>query len=106
MANQIEILRSCAVAQLASQLAAKSDPPVDLTPEELIDNAFIGGTNDSDLIGVVFTSFDSVAAITGANALASAYQELASIETTAATVAAIERIDAQVDALDSRLRFA
>ena len=102
VANQIEILKSGAVAQLASQLAAKSDPPVEVTPEELIDSAFVGGTNDSDLIGVVFTSSDAVAAITGANALASAFQELASLEATAATTAAIERIDAQVDTLDER----
>ena len=53
----------------------------------------------------MFTALDPVAAITGANALASAYQELASLETTAATVAAIERIDAQIDSLSERFRF-
>jgi capsular exopolysaccharide synthesis family protein len=103
VANQIEILRSGAVAQLASQLAAKSDPPVEITPEELLEFSFVSGTNDSDLIGIVFISPDPVAAITGANALAAAYQELASLETNAATSAAIERIDAQVDSLDSRV---
>jgi len=102
VANQIAILRSGAVSQLAIELAAKSDPPVVITSEELVENSFIGGTNDSDLVAVMFTSPDPVAAITGANALASAYQQLASLETTAATVAAIERLDAQVDTLDSR----
>ena len=102
VANQIEILRSGAVAQLAVELAAKSDPPVVIDPDEYVENAFIGGTNDSDLILVAFTALDPVAAVTGANALASAYQELASLETTAATVAAIERIDAQVDTLNER----
>src|SRR3990172_5582192 len=102
VANQIAILRSGAVSQLAIELAATSDPPVVITSEELVENSFIGGTNDSDLVAVMFTSPDPVAAITGANALASAYQQLASLETTAATVAAIERLDAQVDTLDSR----
>jgi capsular exopolysaccharide synthesis family protein len=104
VANQIEILRSGAVAQLASETAAQSEPPVVIPAEELLEFAFIGGTNDSDLIIVVFSSLDPVAAVTGANALAGAYQQLASLETTAATVAAIERIDAQIDTLDARLR--
>ena len=104
VANQIEILRSGAVAQLASELAAKSEPPVIIPAEELLESSFIGGANDSDLVTIGFTSLDPVAAVTGANALASAYQTLASLETTAATVAAIERIDTQIDTLDERLR--
>jgi capsular exopolysaccharide synthesis family protein len=104
VANQIEILRSGAVAQLASELAAKSDPPVIIPADELLEFSFIGGANDSDLIVVAFTSLDPVAAVTGANALASAYQTLASLETTAATQAAIERIDTQIDTMDERLR--
>ena len=104
LANQIEILRSGAVAQLASELAAQSEPPVIIPPEELVEFALIGGSRDSDLIVVAFSSLDPVAAVTGANALAGAYQQLASLETTAATVAAIERIDVQIDTLDARLR--
>ena len=104
VANQVEILKSSAVAQLASELAAQSEPPVVILPEELLGNAFMAGSNDSDLIVVAFTSLDPVAAVTGANAMAEAFQELASLETTAATQKAVERIDTQIDTLDARLR--
>ena len=104
VANQIEILKSSAVAQVASELAAQSEPPVVIPAEELLSNAIIGGSRESDLIVVAFASLDPVAAVTGANALAEAFQQLASLETTAATQAAVERIDTQIDTVDARLR--
>jgi capsular exopolysaccharide synthesis family protein len=103
VANQVEIINSNAVFQLASDLAEQNDPPVLLEPADLEAGILVGYNNDSDLIDVVFIADEQAVAITGANALAAAYQELVSLETSAAADAALERIDSQLDTLEERV---
>lgn len=103
VSNQVEIINSNSVFQLASDLAEQNDPPVILGPDELEEGILVGFSNDSDLIDIVFIAEDQATAITGANALAAAYQELVSLETSAAADAALERIDSQLETLQERV---
>jgi capsular exopolysaccharide synthesis family protein len=102
VANQVEIINSNSVFQLASELAQQNDPPVMLAPDDLEQGISVEYSNDSDLIDIVFIGDEEIVAITGANALAAAYQQLVSLETSAAADAALERIDNQLATLDER----
>ncbi len=100
VANQVEILQSGLVAQLASDMATESG--ANLSAQDLLDFSVVSGSTNSDLVEVIFADTDQNVAITGANALAAAYQQLVSDETTQATEDAIERIDSQLRTLDER----
>ncbi len=102
VSNQVEIINSNSVFQLAGDLAEQNDPPVILGTDDLEQGIVIGFSNDSDLIDIIFIADERAIAITGANALAAAYQELVSLETSAAADAALERIDSQLETLQER----
>ena len=104
VANQVEILRSAAVADRAAELAAQVDPPVQLSPDTLQADALVSGSSKSDLIQVLFTANDPDAAIAGANALVGAYRQLLASGKAKVAAAATAQIDGQLDDLDSRLR--
>lgn len=101
VANQVEILQSGLVAQLASDIAKDSN--VDVSAQDLLDSSLVSGSTNNDLVEVAFFAPDQNVAITGANALAAAYQRLVSVETTQATEAAIRRIDAQLATIDEKV---
>jgi capsular exopolysaccharide synthesis family protein len=103
VANQVEILRSEAVALKASEYAQKQDPPLDLSPDDISAGLSIGSSNNSDLIDIVFSYTDDPdVAIGGANAVVDAYQELVVTEKAAQSNAALERIDAEMATLDDQ----
>ncbi|NIA25550.1 MAG: AAA family ATPase [Gammaproteobacteria bacterium] len=103
VANQVEILRSAAVSELASQILEQQDPPIVLTPEDVTASLQVESSSNSDLIDVVFSAADDpVVAVRTANAVVEAYRQLVASEKTAVTAAALERIDAQLVTLDER----
>lgn len=102
VANQVEILRSDAVAQLASDIASAGEPAIALTAEQLSGDMSVSSSSNSDLVEVFFSSTDPVAATTGANALVSAYEQLLSSEKQLKTQAALERINVQLSTFDKR----
>lgn len=103
VANQVEILRSAAVSDLASRIAEQEDPPIALAPEDIAGGLQVESSSSSDLIDVVFSAVDDPAvAVGGANAVVAAYKQLVTSEKTAVTSAALQRIDAQLATLDER----
>jgi len=101
--NQVEILRSAAVVQLASQIAGQQDSPLQLTPADISKGLRIESSTSSDLIDVVFTYPDDAdLAIGGANAVVDAYKQLVASEKTAVSKAALKRIDAELSTLDDQ----
>ncbi len=74
VADQIEIIKSRAVAQQAAATLAEQDPPILLDAEDILDNISVGAAPSTDLISVSFSSPESETAVAGANALAIAYQ--------------------------------
>jgi len=103
VANQVEILRSDAVAQLASQLAEQQDPPLALSPDDISSGLQIDSSSNSDLIDVVFTIAENEeAAVGGANAIVEAYKQLVASEKTAVGAAALNRIDTELANLNDQ----
>lgn len=103
VANQVEILRSEAVADLASQKAAEQDPPLELSPDDITSGLFIASSSLADLIDVVFTYPDDPdVAIGAANAVVDAYRQLVASEKSAQSDAALQRIDAEMATLDAQ----
>ncbi len=102
IANQVEILQSAAVAERAAELAAAENPSFSLGAEDVSRGSDVFQTSDSDLIRVVFTAEDPQLAVTGANALVNAYQELLTQEKASVAAASIARIDAELEDLDAR----
>ena len=74
--NQLEFLRSTIVAQRAVDLLPTVAPEVELTADELQEDAVINGQSETDRISVTYRSEDRLTAQAGANALARAYQDL------------------------------
>lgn len=104
VANQIEMLRSGAVAQRAADFLEQDNPTLDISLNELRDDSVVGGETSGNLLTVNFTSEDPLAAIAGANALAEAYREVSGNQSTQAAQSALERIDGQIENLDESLQ--
>jgi capsular exopolysaccharide synthesis family protein len=103
VANQVEILRSAAVVELASQIADQQDPPLQLTPEDVAAGLGIDSSTSSDLIDVLFSYPDDAdVAVGGANAVVDAYKQLVSSEKSAVSEAALRRIDTELSSLDEQ----
>ncbi len=103
VANQVEILRSEAVANLTSQIAAQQDPPLEVTPEQVTEGLAISSSTNSDLIDVLYSyPGDPQGAIDGANAIVDAYKQLVTSEKTAVSSSALARIDTELETLNQQ----
>ena len=103
VSDQVEMLRSAAVAERASQLVADQVPQVEITLQEWLQRANVSSTPGSGLISISFRHPDPLAAQAGANALAVAYQEVRREQAAVDDQAALDRIDAAVEAIDGDL---
>ncbi len=103
VANQVEILKSEAVARLTSEIAAQQDPPLDVTPDEVTEGLVISSSSSSDLIDVLFSyPDDPQGAISGANAIVAAYKQLMTSEKNAVSASALDRIDTELETLNQQ----
>jgi Mrp family chromosome partitioning ATPase/uncharacterized protein involved in exopolysaccharide biosynthesis len=101
--DQMAILESAAVAERAAALAAEQLPSVELEPEHFLANVEVSGRPDSDVIEISFRAPDPNTAQLGANALVAAYQEVRRSEAANNAAAALERLDASLEAIDEEL---
>ena len=101
--NQVGVLRSAVVAQQAAELSATATPPADLEPEAFEEQVSIRADRDSDLIVVLFDAEDPDVAVTGANALIEAYQEVRRTEAANGFAAAIAQLDSSIASTTSEL---
>jgi Mrp family chromosome partitioning ATPase/uncharacterized protein involved in exopolysaccharide biosynthesis len=76
VADQVAILESPVVAELASELAAASDPPVDISVEDFLSNTSIASSGESNFITIIFGAPTAQQAQTGANAIGLAYAQI------------------------------
>lgn len=100
--EQAEIIRSPIVAEsAAADLAETSlDPPV--TADEVVASTSIGSSPDSSLLFLTAVDEEHDRAVAIVNALANAYQDVASAQATRSSDAALERIDAQLESIEER----
>lgn len=103
VADQIEILRSAAVAQRATEIAQERLAPADLSIGDFLQATEILGRGDSDLIQIRFRAVDPQVAQAAADAIALAYQEVRRSEGTSRAAAALERLDASLADIDADL---
>ncbi len=100
--EQAEIIRSPIVAESAAANLAETslDPPV--TADEVVASTSIGSTPDSSLLFLTAVDEEHDRAVAIVNALANAYQDVASAQATRSSDAALERIDAQLESIEER----
>ncbi|MGH9052762.1 MAG: AAA family ATPase [Acidimicrobiia bacterium] len=103
VADQVEILRSAAVAERAAELANQELPEAGFATEVFLTGAQVVGRGDSDLIQISFVADDPRIAQAGANALAQAYQDVRRSEAAKNASAALERLDASLQGIDDDL---
>jgi Mrp family chromosome partitioning ATPase/capsular polysaccharide biosynthesis protein len=102
VASQVQIIGSQAVINEAVKILAESDPPVELTPAELLSEVGLINTGDSSLVILTVTADDAEEAVQKVNAMAAAYGNISRLQVTSAATAALGRIDAQIEAIEER----
>lgn len=94
--TQIGIMSSPSVAQRATELLAESNPPIDISPTQMLAGTEITSQDSSDLITVAFTSESKELAEAAADAVINAYLELRSTEAAAGFDSALAELDASI----------
>ena len=103
--SQAEIVSSRKVAGRAVEIGAQADPPVDTTVEHVIEQALtVTPSTDSDLITITYSGTTEYEAVTMANAVATAYQQVGKEAATEAFDAAVLGLDSQITELTTNLR--
>lgn len=102
VANQIQVLRSRRVAQRTIELVAEAGLG-EVTREEIERRLSVIGQEGSDQIVIRYVADDPELAITVANSVLEAYQELNAAQANADAQDAVDRIDAEIEVLDERL---
>jgi len=93
VADQVAILRSAVVAELASALALTLEPSADFSPRDFGVNLTIASSPESNLIEISFSADDPLRAQAGANAIGSSYQEIIGEALAEDARTAIDRLD-------------
>ena len=101
--DQVSILESTAVAKRATELAAETDPDVQVDTKEATKRAQIASNRSSNVIEVNYTDPDANQAIVMANAIAEAYQEVRRTEALASFDRALTELDTSIASLDQEL---
>ncbi len=102
VADQVQILRSLAVATRASQLVAEELTPAP-EPADILGSSEVAGRTDSNTIDIRYRTTSSQLAVAGANALGRAYQDVLRTESSRTADNAIERLNALLVEIRSEL---
>ncbi|MGA9597148.1 MAG: AAA family ATPase [Acidimicrobiia bacterium] len=103
--SQAEIVSSRVVAARAVELGAEADPPVETTVEHILNEALsVDAATDSDQITISYAGTTAYEAITMANAVSTAYQQVGRDAATAAFDAAVLGLDSQITELTTQVR--
>ncbi|MDJ0952881.1 MAG: AAA family ATPase [Acidimicrobiia bacterium] len=102
--SQAEIVASRVVAARAAEIAAQADPPVTADVDYIMEEGLaVDASTDSDLISITYSATTAYEAITMANAIATAYQEVGREAAAAEFEAAVLELDSSITALTSQL---
>ncbi len=102
--SQAEIVSSRVVALRAIEIAATAEPPVEVSVGYVLDEGLsVDAATDSDLITITFTATTEHEAITMANAIAAAYQEVGRETAAAEFDAAVLGLESSITAKTSEL---
>lgn len=96
VADQIEIIKSRAVAQEAVSLLTAAEPPVDIGVEKLLANISVGAAASTDIISIAYSDPARGDAIAVANAVADAYQAISRSSAEATFANALTELDASI----------
>jgi len=103
--SQAEIASSRVVAARAVDLAAEADPPVVADVDEILAGALsVEASTDSDLITITYSGTTEHEAITIANAMATAFQQVGREAAAAEFDAAVLELDSSITSLTTQLR--
>ena len=100
VADQIEIIRSRAVAAEASRLLAEADPPIAIDPETLLSNATVDSADATDLVSISYSDVAPGVAIAITNAIADAYQTISRSSAEATFASVLAELDASIAELE------
>lgn len=103
VANQVQIMRSFAVASEASKILADTEGVLPVAPLDLMESSVIEAQETSDQIVIEVETEDEATAVAAANALVEAFRTISRDESEVASQSALERIDAQLSSIDTRL---
>jgi Mrp family chromosome partitioning ATPase/capsular polysaccharide biosynthesis protein len=102
VASQVQIMGSQAVVEAAVALLAEGDPPVETSTIELLSETEIFSTRDSALVVISVITDNQAEATLKANAMAEGYRSVSRLQVTSTSTAALEQIDAQLQAIVAR----
>lgn len=100
--SQVQIMQSPLVMSEAQKLLAAGSPPVTVSVTELQDELVVLSGQGSPLVTFTITDSKAERAVAMANGLAQAYQTVSRSQATRASDDALQRIDAEIQALDQR----
>ena len=103
VADQMAMLESAVVAERAAGLAAVQLPSADITPNDVLDNVDVLGSSQSSIIELSFRASNPEVAQVVTNALVAAYEEVRRSEAANSSAAALERLDASLQAMEEEL---
>lgn len=101
--EQVEIMGSPIVAEAAAQYISEEHDDLEVTSDQVLAATDITSSADSTLVFLGAVSPDPDLAVIMVNGLAHGYEDVANRQATQTSVAALERIDAQIEALEERL---
>ncbi len=105
VSGQAEIVSSRVVAARAVELGAEADPPVETDVDHIINEALsVEPSTSADLITITYSGTTAHEAITMANAIATAYQQVGREAAVAAFDAAVLELDSSITQKTTQLR--
>ena len=103
LANQVEVMTSILVSEEAARLLSEENPDLGIRAVDILESTEVSGGSSSDLVLIVHESETAEGAVATVNALIQAYENVSRIGSTSTAEAALERIDVQLQSLESRL---
>ena len=101
VADQIEIIKSRAVAAEASRLLGEAATPINVDPETLLENATVASAPDTDLVSISYSDPDPDTAIAITNAMADAYQTISRSAAEATFANVLAELDGSIAELEA-----
>jgi Mrp family chromosome partitioning ATPase/capsular polysaccharide biosynthesis protein len=96
VASQAEIAASRTVAKRADELLAEVAPSIDIGVEDIVKDVTIVADDSSAKVSIIYTAEDEDTAITVANAVANAYQDVAAESSEVNYSTALEQLDREI----------
>ena len=102
ISEQLEIMSSPIVAEAAAAALAEAPSEHRVTSDDLLEATTVASSPVGALVFLSVVDENPELAVAMVNAVADAYQELSRLQATQNSVAALERIDAQLNSLEDR----